>query len=187
MEQRSNFDIHSYGTGVLKALTETPPLCGSEASVVSFTDAVRGKDREEICRNFLSALMLANTYNVEIIPLRESNHNLASGPEEGSSPPSKKRKSRKKRQVTVVGHKGPDSLPMDSFSLKLLSMRRHHEELIDYAAPSEEAHTSPTSIVNGPREDSDSDDEVLLSPPRKLSKKSANVLRTRGRSKVKVG
>jgi len=39
---------------------------GQAKTTIKFTDIARGKEREEVSRYFLSSLMLANTYNIEI-------------------------------------------------------------------------------------------------------------------------
>ena len=43
-----------------------PPSSKSRKTTTAFSDVVAGKAQEEICRYFLSSLMLANTYNIEL-------------------------------------------------------------------------------------------------------------------------
>ena len=61
VEKRGNFDIHQYGSRILEYFPD-----GVAKTTVPFTDIARGKEREEVSRYFLSSLMLANTYNIEI-------------------------------------------------------------------------------------------------------------------------
>lgn len=58
-EARSVFSVNEYGTRILDNFKES-------GEVRQFSDLVAGQPREEICRYFLSTLMLANTYNLEI-------------------------------------------------------------------------------------------------------------------------
>ncbi|CAH1402983.1 unnamed protein product [Nezara viridula] len=58
-EARSVFSVNEYGTRILENFKEP-------GEVRQFSDVVTGQPREEICRYFLSTLMLANTYNLEI-------------------------------------------------------------------------------------------------------------------------
>jgi len=59
-EERSSFDIHEYGTKILNTFN------GEIGSKKQFAEIVAGEPREEVARYFLSSLMLANQYNVEI-------------------------------------------------------------------------------------------------------------------------
>ena len=61
VERRGNFDIHQYGSKILGYFPE-----GKAKTTISFAELSRGKEREEVARYFLSSLMLANTYNIEI-------------------------------------------------------------------------------------------------------------------------
>ena len=61
VEKRGNFDIHQYGSKILNYFPD-----GLAKTTIKFTDIARGKEREEVSRYFLSSLMLANTYNIEI-------------------------------------------------------------------------------------------------------------------------
>lgn len=70
-----------------------------------------GKEKEEVARLFLSTLMLANTYNIEL-----------------------------KAELT-----DSDVLPMDKIEMTLLSTTRHHQQLMDYQAPSQESPTPSSS------------------------------------------
>ncbi|XP_066901190.1 condensin-2 complex subunit H2 [Halyomorpha halys] len=58
-EARSVFSVNEYGTKILENFKES-------GEVRQFADLVAGQPKEEICRYFLSTLMLANTYNLEI-------------------------------------------------------------------------------------------------------------------------
>ncbi|XP_076040071.1 condensin-2 complex subunit H2-like isoform X2 [Oratosquilla oratoria] len=95
-ERRKEFDIHRYGTQVLAHFPDN-----GRKQTIPFTSIVQGLGAKETSRLFLSCLMLANTYNVEI-----------SQSEEGED-------------------------VMDCMELTLLSRVRHHEELQEYAAPSQ--------------------------------------------------
>lgn len=97
VEQRRNFDIHSYGSDILHAFPDD-----SRKTTVGFAQIVKGKDREEVCRYFLSSLMLANTYNVEL-----GNEGVAEVP-------------------TTQKGDGMGSLPMDHVELTLLSRKMLH-------------------------------------------------------------
>jgi len=61
-EERSKFDVQVYGSKILDLFPKD-----EEFPVRKFQDIVKGQPKEEICRYFLSSLMLANTYNVEIV------------------------------------------------------------------------------------------------------------------------
>ena len=61
VEKRGNFDIHQYGSKILDHFPE-----GNAKTTITFIELAQGKEREEVARYFLSSLMLANTYNVEI-------------------------------------------------------------------------------------------------------------------------
>ena len=63
----------------------------------------------QVCRYFLSSLMLANTENVDI----------SSGEEDLINPP-------------LAGTLDRLTLAMDQFTLSLLSTTRHHEQLSDF-------------------------------------------------------
>ncbi|XP_045582218.2 condensin-2 complex subunit H2 [Procambarus clarkii] len=95
-EHRRQFDIHRYGSQVLSHFPEN-----GRKQTVSFSTVAKGVEAWEVSRLFLSCLMLANTYNIE---LSESQ---------------------------------PGEFAMDCLELTLLSRVRHHEELEEYAAPSQ--------------------------------------------------
>uniref|UniRef100_A0A0A9XWH5 Condensin-2 complex subunit H2 n=2 Tax=Lygus hesperus TaxID=30085 RepID=A0A0A9XWH5_LYGHE len=63
-EKRRKFNVHEYGGRILDQFPDT------DQNFRPFTEIVEGQPKHEICRHFLSCLMLANTYNVEI---RKSN------------------------------------------------------------------------------------------------------------------
>ena len=105
VEKRGNFDIHKYGSDILGSFPED-----ERKTTVPFEKVVKGKDKEEVCRYFLSTLMLANTYNIEL---------------------------KHKGDVAKRGAKMED-LPMDGVEMTLLSTRRHFEDLLDYEAPSQD-------------------------------------------------
>jgi len=65
VEQRKAFDVHLYGSRVLKSFDDNPAK-SNESSYVPFNTVVRGQKGEEVARYFLSTLMLANTMNVGI-------------------------------------------------------------------------------------------------------------------------
>lgn len=146
VEQRASFDIHKYGSDIISTFPET-----KAKTTVSFNNVVQGKDKEEVCRYFLSSLMLANTYNVEL-STPEVTH---------IDTPTKKGK---KRTDAIIG--GFDTqLPMDNLQLTLLSTRMHHEEMMTmgYSDPDPSASSQPSSssstistpaTTTGPEKDS---------------------------------
>lgn len=105
VEQRSEFDIHAYGTQILNTFGGRP------GAVRSFGELMVGRPREEVARYFLSSLMLANCMNLEIMTEEEEG-------EEGSS------------------------LAMDNMRLRFLSEKRHHEELEEFQAASQQQRDS---------------------------------------------
>uniref|UniRef100_A0A0A9W646 Condensin-2 complex subunit H2 n=1 Tax=Lygus hesperus TaxID=30085 RepID=A0A0A9W646_LYGHE len=60
-ESRSKFDVHEYGSRILTVFPD-----GDHKSFRPFRNVVVEQPKNEICRYFLSTLMLANTYNLEI-------------------------------------------------------------------------------------------------------------------------
>ncbi|TRY62046.1 hypothetical protein TCAL_11151 [Tigriopus californicus] len=96
VEKRGNFDIHLYGSHILSTFPE-----GNAKTTVPFEKVVENQDREEVCRYFLSSLMLANTYNIDLA-------------QETGRPKS-----------TDLA-----DLPMDGVELTLLSKVRHHEDIL---------------------------------------------------------
>lgn len=98
VEKRGNFDIHLYGSHILSTFPE-----GNAKTTVPFEKVVENQDREEVCRYFLSSLMLANTYNID----------LSQGTTSEGGPP---------RELA--------NLPMDEIELTLLSKVRHHEDIL---------------------------------------------------------
>lgn len=94
VEQRSKFDIREYGTDIIghfpgETAANDAAEGGSSSSssrknrktTLQFTELVAGKDREEICRYFLSSLMLANTYNIDLTSSEDTeNSEIASCP-----------------------------------------------------------------------------------------------------------
>ena len=101
VEQRSEFDIHAYGTQILDTFG------GRRGAVRPFGQLMAGRPREEVARYFLSSLMLANCMNLEIM--------TEGGEEEEGS-----------------------SLAMDTMRLKFLTEKRHHEELEEFQAASQQ-------------------------------------------------
>ncbi|XP_047498252.1 condensin-2 complex subunit H2-like isoform X2 [Penaeus chinensis] len=95
-EERKTFDIHSYGSQVLSYFPEN-----GRKQTVPFSQIAQNHDSKEVSRLFLSCLMLANTYNIEL------------------------------------SEEEPGDFAMDCLHLTLLSRVRHHEELEEYAAPSQ--------------------------------------------------
>ncbi|QQP35899.1 Uncharacterized protein FKW44_020838 [Caligus rogercresseyi] len=61
VEARGAFNIHSYGSKIIEAFPRD-----NRKSTVSFQTIVKGTDKEEVSRYFLSCLMLANTSNLEL-------------------------------------------------------------------------------------------------------------------------
>jgi len=140
VEQRKNFDIHEYGSKILRELPERETE-GGEGVFKPFTNIVGGLKREEVCRFFLSSLMLANTGNVEISKGEILNPDEDCVLERLSS-------------------------AMDLFTLSLLSTTRHHEQLSDFQAssqqgPSASRHQSkrPRAPDSPPRPESQGDQE----------------------------
>ncbi|KAF6213898.1 hypothetical protein GE061_011623 [Apolygus lucorum] len=60
-ESRSQFDVHEYGSRILTSFPDD-----DHKSFRPFRSVVVEQPKNEICRYFLSTLMLANTYNLEI-------------------------------------------------------------------------------------------------------------------------
>ena len=60
LEKRKAFDIHAYGSQVIRECE------ASQKAEVPFREVIKGQKKEEISRFFLSTLMLANTGNVDI-------------------------------------------------------------------------------------------------------------------------
>ena len=60
LEKRKAFDIHAYGSQVIRECE------ASKKTEVPFREVIKGQKKEEISRFFLSTLMLANTGNVDI-------------------------------------------------------------------------------------------------------------------------
>jgi hypothetical protein len=108
VEQRSEFDVHAYGTQILDSFGREP------GTVRSFDQLMVGRPKEEVARYFLSTLMLANCMNLEIMT------------EEGED----------------------SSLAMDNVRLRFLSEKRHHEELEEFQAASQQRDTSLLGTVN---------------------------------------
>ena len=61
VEKRGNFDIHDYGSRILESFPED-----SRKTTLNFSQITKGHGKEEVARLFLSSLMLANTYNIEL-------------------------------------------------------------------------------------------------------------------------
>ncbi|KAF6205623.1 hypothetical protein GE061_019796 [Apolygus lucorum] len=59
-EKRRKFNVHEYGERILDKFPD------DDEQFRPFSEIVKSQPKHEICRNFLSCLMLANTYNVEI-------------------------------------------------------------------------------------------------------------------------
>ena len=77
------------------------PSSKSRKTTTAFSDVVAGKDQEEICRYFLSSLMLANTYNIELTSSNDSNACAAAqnpGAEPGKGSGSPRKRDRRKEQ-----------------------------------------------------------------------------------------
>ena len=72
-EERSAFDIHSYGKAILELaeqeLRRTNPKYEEALRYkenVDFRDITKGRQQYEVCRMFLAALSLTNSGNVQI-------------------------------------------------------------------------------------------------------------------------
>merc|ERR1719222_1127416 len=129
VELRKNFDIHEYGSQILGELPDREEL----GNFKLFTSIVGGCKREEVCRYFLSSLMLANTENVDI----------SSGEEDLT----------KGVDLTdpLAGTLDRLTLAMDQFTLSLLSTTRHHEQLSDFQAASQQGPSSSRHQSKRPR------------------------------------
>ncbi len=171
VEKRERFDIHRYGSDILEKFPRSERGDAAQRkTTVTFKDCVAGKDKEEVCRYFLSALMLANTYNIDLSSGEapeetttvegDPNDSVAS---EKSTTSSKKtsKLGRKKGSRTSVGTtstgksgRTAESLPMDKVELTLLSTVRHHEEIMRY--------DEENALVNGePMQQQDAEGEVI--------------------------
>jgi condensin-2 complex subunit H2 len=137
VEKRAIFDVHEYGSNILSnfhsdeagdAEEDPSRMSKSRKSTVTFREVVAGKDTEEVCRYFLSSLMLANTYNIDLKPMGGS-------VVEGDSSPSKVQSG---------------TMPMDNIEMILLSRRRMHEELYEEAPPPPSATATPSTATAAP-------------------------------------
>lgn len=70
---RANFDIHELGTEILESFPGNPKEVNT---TVTFADVVAGKDQPDICRYFLSTLLLANTENVRLSVVKRSENQV---------------------------------------------------------------------------------------------------------------
>lgn len=65
---RANFDIHAVGTEILEQFPghaeQQQPV--KEVTTITFADVVAEKEQPDICRYFLSTLLLANTENIRL-------------------------------------------------------------------------------------------------------------------------
>lgn len=64
---RPLFDIDIYTTKILTKLTSMDKIEGADETIVPFSDLVQGHNRWEICRRFLTCLMLTNQGNTDIL------------------------------------------------------------------------------------------------------------------------
>lgn len=137
VEKRGNFDIHRYGSTVLGHFPDD-----NRKTTVSFGAVVKNMEREEVCRYFLSTLMLANTYNVELGHDNTNAQSTAVPPpaspsiSTSKSPKKGKNKLQRKNAPPTSVANWDSKLPMDDVELTLLSRRRPHEEMTEYEAPS---------------------------------------------------
>ncbi|CAE8583313.1 unnamed protein product, partial [Polarella glacialis] len=63
-EARPEFDIHNYSTKFLKKMTSVNT---SETEAIPFSRLVHGQPRWEVCRRFLTCLLLTNEGNTDIV------------------------------------------------------------------------------------------------------------------------
>ena len=68
VERRGDFDVHAYGTKIMDHFDQNNGgnPAKSAKTTYNFKELVVGKEKEEVARYFLSTLMLANTYNIEL-------------------------------------------------------------------------------------------------------------------------
>merc|ERR1719188_2382349 len=162
VERRAAFDVHEYGTHILakfpgqlqqqQQLEEEEEQAQPDAdaprrkgrkTTTTFAAVVEGKDREEVCRYFLSSLMLANTYNIELAHGGGASQEPAAAAEE-ESPASRGSHSPGGKKRDEV-QSDPGALPMDDIEMHLLSMRRVYHELYEDPPPP----PSPRQAVQG--------------------------------------
>jgi len=62
VERRKAFNVHLYGSHVLKDTTAV----SSKKNLIEFVEVVKGQKGEEVARFFLSTLMLVINENVQI-------------------------------------------------------------------------------------------------------------------------
>lgn len=62
-EQRNNFDIHGLGSDIIDLF---PKDDEAQATEISFSDIMKGRDQTYTARYFLSLLLLTNTKNVHL-------------------------------------------------------------------------------------------------------------------------
>ena len=71
IEKRGDFDIHNYGTNIIRQFgAGDEGAAKARKTSYNFKELVVGKPREEACRVFLSMLMLANTNNIDVKPIK---------------------------------------------------------------------------------------------------------------------
>merc|ERR1719277_1915488 len=64
---RPEFDIASYSTKFVVKMQDIKPDLDGEGQVISFARLVRGQPRWEVCRRFLTCLLLTNEGNTDIV------------------------------------------------------------------------------------------------------------------------
>merc|ERR1712217_525805 len=64
-ESRPEFNIHEYGKKFLTKMTEIQK--NGDEGVIPFARLVRGQPRWEVCRRFLTCLILTNQGNTDIV------------------------------------------------------------------------------------------------------------------------
>ncbi len=188
VERRGNFDIHRYGSDIISAfLPESSKSPSKETpsrrrkTTVGFDRCVEGKDKEEVCRYFLSALMLANTYNIELgvagggvteVVEEEADESKVKEPSPNKSTASTSKLARKRgggrkrpssSNAAAVGKSGlsMEELPMDNVEITLLSTVRHHEELMGLYSEERVGNSNGVGGSDSEEEDEGEDDYFL--------------------------
>jgi hypothetical protein len=78
IEKRGDFDVHDYGTKIISKFGSYNDEQASKVKKLTynFKELVIGKTPEEASRVFLSTLMLANTYNIDLTAVKSSPNEL---------------------------------------------------------------------------------------------------------------
>ena len=172
VEKRGDFDVHDYGTNILSHFDSDDAWSSAakvKKSTYNFKELVVGKSREEACRVFLSSLMLANTYNIDLKPvnchskelpmdnieltlLSKTRHfqqlmdyQAPSQERLNPTPPTSRQKGEKTRRFKNNSHDPIDSVPTQILD----SISEDDEDVMDEALVNGHGPTKPNSDRDG--------------------------------------